>query len=124
MLGKRDGRRRVVGLGSDCLGSEEEGSDAVWPEVTQHSLRAAARPARPGIMDRQGVRRRPRADTEWNWEEAGQSAWGRQLLGDDSSDEDESEIRCGRFAESGRWMSELYGYPRHLMPTSGEECSG
>jgi hypothetical protein len=59
---------------------------------------------------------------EWNWEEAGQSAWGRQLLGDDSSDEDESEIRCGRFAESGRWMSELYGYPRHLTPTSGGEC--
>jgi hypothetical protein len=112
------------GLESDCLGSEEEGLDTVWPEVTQHSLRAAARPARPGSTDRQRVKRRPRADTEWNWEEAGQSVWGRQLLGDDSSNEDESEIRCGRFAESGRWMSELYGYPRHLMPTSGGECSG
>jgi hypothetical protein len=112
------------GLESDCLGPDEEGSDAVWPEVTQHSLRATTRPARPGSTDRLRVKRRPRADTEWNWEEAGQSAWGRQLPSDDSSDEDKSEVRCGRFAESGRWMSELYGYPQHPTATSGGECSG
>jgi hypothetical protein len=111
-------------LESECLGPEEEGSDAVWPEVMQHSLGATTQPARPGSAERPGARRRPRADTEWNWEEAGQSAWDRQLLSDDSSDEDESEVRCGRFAESGRWMSELYGYPQHLTATSGGECSG
>jgi hypothetical protein len=33
------------GLEPDCLGSEEEGSDIVWPEATQHSLRATIRPA-------------------------------------------------------------------------------
>ncbi len=99
------------GLESECLGPEEEGPDIVWPEAMQHSLKATVRSARPRSMDRQEVKRKPRADTDWNWKEAGQSAWGRQLLSDDSSDEDKSEVRCGRFAESGRWMSELYGYP-------------
>jgi hypothetical protein len=33
------------GLESECLGPEEEGSDVVWPEVMQHSLRATRRPA-------------------------------------------------------------------------------
>ncbi len=94
-------------LESDCLVPEEEGSDAMWPEVMQHPLRATARPTRPGGTGRQGVKRRPRADADRNWEEAGRSAWGRQLLSNDSSDEDGSEVRCGRFAESGRWMSEL-----------------
>jgi hypothetical protein len=92
-------------LESDCLGPKEERSDAVWPEVMQLSLGATVWPARPGSTDRQGAKRRPRADTDRSWEEAGQSTWGRQLLSDDSSDEDESEVRCGRFAESGRWMS-------------------
>jgi hypothetical protein len=111
-------------LESDCHSSEEEESDTVWPEVMRHSLGTTARAARQGSTGRQRVKRRPRAGTEWNWEEAGQNDWGRQLHGDDSRDEDESEVRCGRFAESGRWMSELYGYPQYLMPTSGGECSG
>ncbi len=111
-------------LESDCLGPEEEGSDAGWPEAMQHSLRATVRPARSGSTGRQRVKGRPKADTDRNWEEVGRNAWGRQLLSDDSSDEDEREMRCGRFAESGRWMSELYGYPQHLVSTSGGECSG
>jgi hypothetical protein len=46
------------------------------------------------------------------------------MLSDATSDEDEDEERYGRFAESGRWMSELYGLPQHLTTTSGGECSG
>ncbi len=57
-----------------------------------------------------------------DWEEARRSAWLRQMLSDTSSDKDEE--RYGRFAESGRWMTELYGIPQHLVPTSGGECSG
>jgi hypothetical protein len=56
------------------------------------------------------------------WEEARQGAWLRQMLSDTSSDEDEEGY--GRFAESGRWMAELYGIPQHLAATSGGECSG
>jgi hypothetical protein len=44
-------------------------------------------------------------------------------LSDDSSDGDENEERYGRFAESGRWMTELYGIPQHPTTTSGRECS-
>jgi hypothetical protein len=111
-------------LESDCPSLEEEGPGTAWPEAMQHSLGATTRPTRPGGTGRQRMKKRPRADTDRNWEEAGQSAWVRQLLSDDSSDEDESKERCGRFAESGRWMSELYGFPQHLVPTSGGECSG
>jgi hypothetical protein len=111
-------------LESDCLNLKEEGPGDAWPEVMQHPLRTMARPTRLGGTDRQRVKRRPKVDADRNWEEAGRSAWVRQLLSDDSSDEDESEERYGRFAESGRWMSELYGFPQHLVPTSGGECSG
>jgi hypothetical protein len=111
-------------LESDCSSLEEGESGAVWPEVMQHPLRNATRPTRPESTGRQKLKRRPRADTDRSWEEARRSAWIRQLLSDDSSDEDENEERYGRFAESGRWMSELYGFPQHLVPTSGGECSG
>jgi hypothetical protein len=111
-------------LASDCPSLEEEEPGAARPEVMQHPLRAAARPTRSGSAGQQKLKKRPRADTDRNWEEARRSAWVRQLLSDDSSDEDGSEERYGRFAESGRWMSELYGFPQHLVPTSGGECSG
>ncbi len=111
-------------LESDRLSLDEEGPGAAWPEVMQHPLRATARPAQLGGTGRQRVKRRPRADADRDWEEAGRRAWVKQLLSDDSSDEDEREERYGRFAESGRWMSELHGAPQHLVPTSGGECSG
>jgi hypothetical protein len=44
------------------------------------------------------------------------------MLSDTSSDEDEE--RYGRFAKSGRWMTELFEIPQHLAATSGGECSG
>ncbi len=59
-----------------------------------------------------------------DWEEARRSAWLRQMLSDTSSDEDEGEGHHGRFAESGRWVAELYKIPQHPAPTSGGECSG
>jgi hypothetical protein len=103
---------------------EEGESDAARPEAVQHPLENAAWPPRPGSTDQQKLKKRPRAAADQNWEEARRSAWLRQLLSDASSDEDENEERYGRFAESGRWMSELYGFPQHLVPTSGGECSG
>jgi hypothetical protein len=57
------------------------------------------------------------------WEQARYDAWLRQLLSDDSSDGSDDEERYGRFAESGRWMAELYGIPQHPTATSGRECS-
>jgi hypothetical protein len=56
------------------------------------------------------------------WEDARRDAWLRQMLSDTSSDEDEEGY--GRFAESDRWMAELFEIPQHLTATSGGECSG
>ncbi len=94
------------------------------PEATQHPLRNAARTPRQGGTGQRKLKKRPRAAADQIWEEARQSAWLRQMLSDTSSDEGEDEEQYGRFAESGRWMSELYGLPQHLMPTSRGECSG
>ncbi len=71
---------------------------------------------------RRKLRKRPETTIDQDWEEARRNAWLRQMLSDTSSDEDEE--RYGRFAESGRWMSELFKIPQHLAATSGGECSG
>jgi hypothetical protein len=71
-------------------------------------------------------RKKPRKKTErtrdQEWEQARQDAWLREMLSDTSSSEDEES--CGRFAESGRWISELFKIPQHAATTSGGECSG
>jgi hypothetical protein len=103
---------------------ERGGGSAPHSEPPQHPPSSAVRPPRPVGAGRRKPKRRPRAITDHDWEEARRSAWLRQMLSDTSSDEDEDEERYGRFAESGRWMSELYGLPQHLVPTSGGECSG
>jgi hypothetical protein len=82
-----------------------------------------ARAPRPMRTSRPGLRTRSGATVDQQWEEARYSAWLRQLLSDDSSDEDDDEERYGRFAESGRWMAELYGIPQYPTATSGRECS-
>jgi hypothetical protein len=82
-----------------------------------------ARPPRPTETDQPRLKARPRAASDQQWEEARYSAWLRQLLSDDSSDEDGDEERYGRFAESGKWMTELYGIPQYSTATSGRECS-
>jgi hypothetical protein len=73
---------------------------------------------------RRKLRKRPRTTRDQDWEEARRSAWLRQMLSDTSSDEDEDEERYRRFAESGRWVAELYKIPQHPVTTSGGECSG
>jgi hypothetical protein len=71
---------------------------------------------------RRKLRKKLETTIDQDWEEARRDAWLRQMLSDASSDEDEE--RYGRFAESGRWMSELFKIPQHLTTTSGGECSG
>ncbi len=46
----------------------------------------------------------------------------REMLTDTS--ESESEEKYGRFAESGRWITELYGVFPQATTTSRGECSG
>jgi hypothetical protein len=78
---------------------------------------------RPRTLSQSGLRARPEQTEDQRWEEIRHNAWLRQLLSDDSSDESDEEERYGRFAESGRWMSELYGIPQHPTATLGRECS-
>jgi hypothetical protein len=84
------------------------------PHVGQSSCFTGAKRRRP--------RKKPETTIDQEWEEVRQDAWLRQMLSDASSDEDEE--RYGRFAESGRWMSELFKIPQHMAATSGGECSG
>jgi hypothetical protein len=78
---------------------------------------------RQRIPGRLGARARPDQTEDQQWEEARHNAWLRQLLSDDSSDGSDEEERYGRFAESGRWISELYGIPQYPTTTLGRECS-
>jgi hypothetical protein len=71
---------------------------------------------------RRRLRKRSKNTIDQDWEEARRNAWLRQMLSDTSSDEDEEQY--GRFAESGRWMAELFEIPQHLPATSEGECSG
>ncbi len=68
------------------------------------------------------LRKRTERTKDQEWEMARQDAWLRQMLSDTSSGEDEES--CGRFAESGRWISELFKISEHSATTSGGECSG
>jgi hypothetical protein len=81
------------------------------------------RPPCPAEAGRPRPKAGPRATSDQQWEEARYNAWLRQPLSDDSSDGEEDEERYGRFAESGRWMTELYGIPQESVPTLGRECS-
>jgi hypothetical protein len=82
-----------------------------------------ARAPRPSRSGRPFFRKKSEATVDQLWEEARRNAWLRQLLSDDSSGESDSEEQYGRFAESGRWMAELYGIPQHPATTMGRECS-
>jgi hypothetical protein len=103
---------------------EGEGTYAPQTEPPQHPLSGMARPPRPAGAGRQRLRERSRVTANQQWEEARRSAWLRQVSSDSTSDDDEDEERYGRFAESGRRMSELYGFPQRSTTTSGGECSG
>jgi hypothetical protein len=103
---------------------EKGGAHAPQAEPHQHLLDGRMRPPRSVGAGRQRLRKRPRVTADQRWEEARRDAWLRQALSDGTSDEDEDEERHGRFAESGRWISELYGLPQRPTTTSGGECSG
>jgi hypothetical protein len=103
---------------------EKEGANAPQGEPHQHFLNGRMRPPRSVSAGRQRLRKRPRVTADQQWEEARRDVWLRQALSDGTSDEDEDEERHGRFAESGRWISELYGLPQRPTMTSGGECSG
>jgi hypothetical protein len=126
----------------DQAGAEEETTeDGQWdlevdqssgetdePRNSQHESShrpcgGQARASRPTKTSQPGPRTRSGATVDQQWEDARYSAWLRQLLSDDSSDEDDDEERYGRFAESGRWVSELYGIPQYPTATLGRECS-
>ncbi len=70
--------------------------------------------------------RKPRKKVTRNkdqeWERARQDAWLREMLTDTS--ESETEEKYGRFAESGRWITGLFGIPQQATTTSRVECSG
>ncbi len=80
------------------------------------------RPPHPGGVKRRRVRRKVEKTRDQEWEQARQDAWLREMLSDTS--ESENKERCGRFAESGRWITELFKIPQHPATTSGGECSG
>jgi hypothetical protein len=125
-----------LGQGSnqdEVEGETDEDEDVQQGQEVSSAGRTADAPREPG----QGPTHRPRRRTpgrpghragpgqteDQQWEEARHDAWLRQLLSDDSSGEDDEEERYGRFAESGRWMSELYGIPQYTTTTVGGECS-
>jgi hypothetical protein len=109
--------------------SQAEGAAGMSREAGHRSARRLhdgrmRRPRpRPRMPSQSGLRARPEQTEDQQWEEVRHNAWLRQLLSDDSSDESDEEERYGRFAESGRWMSELYGIPQYPTATLGRECS-
>ncbi len=93
----------------------EEGT--ATPEASRRK-----RPPHPRGTKRRRPRRKVTRTKDQEWEQARQDAWLREMLTDTS--ESESEEKWGRFAESGRWITELFGFPQQLATTSRGECSG
>jgi hypothetical protein len=103
---------RRDGGGARALRAPQQPADGT--SRSPYLVRAKRRKSREG----------PETTRDQDWEEARRNAWLRQMLSDTSSDEDEDEGRYGRFAESGRWVAELYKISQHPAPTPGGECSG
>ncbi len=104
-------------LGTDQPNQRAEGT---WDPPHGSPCRPPGDRTQPPLLaeaNRPRLRAGSRAVPDQQWEEARYNAWLRQLLSDDSSDEEEDEERYGRFAESGRWMTELYGIPQHPTAT-------
>jgi hypothetical protein len=94
---------------------------------SREDVAASGKPWSKGPPHSRGAKRkRPRERAERSrdqeWEQVRQDAWLREMLSDTSGSEDKES--CGRFAESGRWISELFKIPQHPATTSGGECSG
>jgi hypothetical protein len=118
----------VTGSGGWDLETHQPGGEAVEAEGTtcgspRRPLGGRRRPPHPAEAGRARLKADPKAILDQQWEEARYNAWLRQLLSDDSSDGEEDEERYGRFAESGRWITELYGISSESTPILGRECS-
>ncbi len=87
------------------------------PETSQ-----SKRPPHPRSTKRRKPRKKAAKTRGQKWEQARQDAWLREMLTDTS--ESENEEKCGRFVESGRWITELFGIPQQSATTSRGECSG
>jgi hypothetical protein len=79
------------------------------------------RPSHPRSAKQRRPRRKVARTKDQEWEQARQDTWVREMLTDTS--ESENEEKCGRFAESGRWITELFGIPQQSTTTSSGECS-
>ncbi len=103
--------------------SAPEGAGAK-PEENTAALEAprTGGPAHPRGIKRRKPRRKAAESRDQEWEQARQDAWLRGMLTDTS--ESESEEKYGRFAESGRWIAELFGDYQQAAMTSRGECSG
>jgi hypothetical protein len=91
--------------------------DAATPGTSQRE-----RPPHPSDVKLRKPRKKVEKTKDQEWEQARQDAWLREMLTDTS--ESEHEERFGRFAESERWITELFRIPQHTATTSGGECSG
>jgi hypothetical protein len=111
-------------------GPEPEGGEPVLESVVtgpKENIAASdksweGRQSHPRGAKRKRSRKKVERSRDQKWEQARQDAWLREMLSDASGSEDEES--WGRFAESGRWISELFKIPQHPMTTSGGECSG
>jgi hypothetical protein len=118
----------VTESGGWDLETHQPGGEAAEAEGTtcgspRRPLGGRRRPPHPAEAGRARLKADPKATLDQQWEEVRYNAWLRQLLSDDSSDGEEDEERYGRFAESGRWITELYGISRESTPILGRECS-
>jgi hypothetical protein len=92
--------RAMAGLGEDTAASE---------------MSRGKRPPHSKSARQRMPRRKVARTKDQEWEQARQDAWLREMLTDTS--ESESEENCGRFAESGRWIAELFGIPQQSTTT-------
>ncbi len=88
-------------LGSVVTGSKE---DVAGPD----RLRRGRLPHLRGAK-RKRSRKEAERSRDQEWEQVRQDAWLGEMLSDTSSSEDEESY--GRFAKSGRWISELFKIP-------------
>jgi hypothetical protein len=79
-------------------------------------------PPHPKGAKRKRLRKKVERTSDQKWEQVQRDAWLREMLSDTSGSE--AKESCGRFAESGIWISELFKIPQHPATTSGGECSG
>ncbi len=114
---------RVLGL--ESRGAEpvlERAVVGLKEDATAPGKLQKERPPHPRGAKRKTLRKKVEKTRDQEWDQARQDAWLREMLSDTS--DSENEERCGRFAESGRWITELIKIPQRPATTSGGECSG